>query len=500
MKRRQFLKMTTGALLATPFLSRQVWAAEAGMPLPIPSILDVDSGGGNAIDAIMANHQFGSGRSTRTLGYSQDYLGPILRMKRGHTANINVGNKTNDVVTAHWHGLHVPGAVDGGPQLAFAPGATWSPELEIDQPASTFWYHSHVHGQTADQVYAGLAGMIFIEDPDAEPEGLPSNYGIDDLPLIIQDKAFDDAANLIYIKRGPSLMHGFRANEIVVNGAVRPVAAVPAGLTRLRLLNASNARIYHFRFEDDRVFHQVASDGGLLSAPVSMNTLSLAPAERAEILVDFSAAQKVRLLSGPDANDPMGGGMMGRMMGRMMGGQVGAPDSVNGREEFEVLTFEPDDARKSSIETLPSSFSSAPKPDFGEPVGRRQFRLDMHAGGGMMMGGGTDVMGINGKPMDMARIDEKVRIGETEIWEVFADEMAHPFHIHGTSFQVLSQNGVVVPFDRTGMKDVFLVHGRAELLVQFTKPATAETPYMFHCHILEHEDAGMMGQFTVADA
>ena len=115
----------------------------------------------------------------------------------------------------------------------------------------------------------------------------------------------------------------------------------------------------------------------------------------------------------------------------------------------------------------------------------------------MMMGGGTDVMGINGKSMDMARIDEKVQIAETEIWEVFADEMAHPFHIHGTSFQVLSHNGEVVPFDQTGMKDVFPVNGWAELLVRFTKPATTETPYMYHCHILEHEDAGMMGQFTV---
>ena len=497
MNRRNFLKMTGGGLLATPFLSRQVWAAEAGMPLPIPPILDVDGIGGTVIDAVPSKHNFGSLRTTPTLGFSQSYLGPTLRMKRGHTAKIKVGNRTNRAITAHWHGLHVPGSIDGGPQLAFAPGQTWSPELEIDQPASTLWYHSHVHGETADQVYAGLAGMLLIDDPQSGSDRLPADYGVDDLPLIIQDKAFDDAANLIYIKRGPSLMHGFRANQIIVNGAVRPAAVVPAGLTRLRILNASNARIYHFRFEDDRTFHQIASDGGLLPAPISMTELSLAPAERAEILVDFGSAEKVRLLSGPDLNDPMGGGMMGRMMGRMMGGQVASPENVEGLNEFEVMTFIPDRARASSINVVPSTFSSSPRPNFGEPIRRRTFRLDMHAGGGMMMRGGTDLMGINGRSMAMDRIDEKVRIGETEVWEVIADEMAHPFHVHGTSFQVLSQNGKNLNFDQVGMKDVFLVDGRAEILVQFNQPASPQTPYMYHCHILEHEDAGMMGQFTV---
>ena len=493
MNRRQFLKITAGSMLAMPYVTQRTWALESGMPLPVPTVLDVDGSNGNMLDAINGEHQFALGRPTSTLGYSQSYLGPLLRMKRGQTSKISVGNKTSNPITAHWHGLHIPGNVDGGPQLAFAPGETWAPELEIDQPASTLWYHSHVHGQTADQVYAGLAGMIFIEDPDNNSNELPSNYGVDDLPLIIQDKAFDDDASLIYVKRGPSLMHGFRASEIVVNGAIRPVASVPSGLTRLRLLNASNARIYHFRFEDDRVFHQIASDGGLLPAPVAQSNISLAPAERVEILVDFSASKKVRLLSGPDANDPMSGSMMGRMMGRIMGGHVSFPESVNNNEEFEVLTFETDKTRFSSIAAVPQIIPSAPKPDFGDPIRRRQFKLDMHAGG--MMGGG---MGINGKSMDMSRVDEYVRINETEIWEVHSDEMAHPFHIHGTSFQVLSHNGEMLDYNQTGLKDVFLVNGQAEFLVRFNKPATKETPYMYHCHILEHEDAGMMGQFTVS--
>lgn len=495
--RRKFLISAVSTGLATPFLLKTSLAAESGAPLPLPSVISLD-GEGNSVDAIYGNHSFLANGNTPTMGYGQDYLGPLLRMKRGQTAKINVGNKTDNPITAHWHGLHVPGSVDGGPQLAFGPGKTWSPELEIDQPAATLWYHSHVHRKTADQVYAGLAGMIIIDDPAAGSEGLPDTYGVDDIPLIIQDKAFNDDASLLYVKRGPSLMHGFRAGQIIVNGAIRPTASVPAGLVRFRLLNASNARIYTFRFEDNRTFHQVASDGGLLAAPSQLSTLMLAPAERAEIIVDFSDGKATRLVSLPDANNPMGGGMMGGMMSRMFGGDAGEPKTVTSNDEFEIMTFEVDRQKQGTVRSLPTAFASAPKPSFGEPVRRRQFGLDMHTSGGGMMGGMMGGMGINGKPMAMDRIDERVRLGETEIWEVFADEMAHPFHIHGTSFQVLSHNGSPVDMATTGLKDVVLVNGIAELLVKFNKPADESTPYMYHCHILEHEDAGMMGQFTVA--
>jgi FtsP/CotA-like multicopper oxidase with cupredoxin domain len=141
-------------------------------------------------------------------------------------------------------------------------------------------------------------------------------------------------------------------------------------------------------------------------------------------------------------------------------------------------------------------------------VRRRRFVLDTH--GGMMGGGGMGMRGgmgggmgmmamtINGRAFDMQRIDAQVRRGETELWEVRASDMAHPFHVHGTSFQVVSRNGVPVDFAASGWKDTVLVDGSAEILMRFDHRADDRTPYMFHCHILEHEDAGMMGQFTVA--
>lgn len=271
------------AILAAPsLLTSRAFAAEPGRPLPIPPLMEVDGGAGNQLTARKGQQEFLSGVQTSTLGYDLDYLGPTLRMKRGQTARVRVGNQTDDPVSAHWHGAHVPGNMDGGPQTAFGPGQTWDAELEMSQPATTLWYHSHVHGQTGRQVYHGLAGMLILDDPDA-PDGLPSAYGVDDIPVVVQDRSFDRQGNFDYDVGGMTTMQGFRGSEIMVNGAIQPIADVARGLVRLRLLNGSNARIYRFSFSDGRGFAQVASDGGLLPAPVSRTALTLAPAERAEL-------------------------------------------------------------------------------------------------------------------------------------------------------------------------------------------------------------------------
>lgn len=511
MNRRKFMKyngvlaatLKTGAVLSPVALIGRAHAAEPGAPLPIPEVIECGSDI-ERIEAYTSGHQFFPNVRTKTHGFSQPYLGPILRFKRGSTVRLSVANAVEEPISAHWHGLHVEGAVDGGPHTAVGTGKTWSPTMDIDQPASTLWYHSHIHGKTADQVYAGLAGMLIVDDPEAPANGLPDTYGVDDIPLIIQDRAFDDDAQLLYIKRGPLLMHGFRAGEIVVNGAIRPMASVPKSLVRLRLLNASNARIYSFTFDDNRQFHQVASDGGLLEKPVSKISLTLAPAERAEIVVDFSNGVATRLLSAQDNNDPMGGGMMAGLMSRMMGGDPGSPESVTDDDKFEVMSFSVDANKAGSVQQLPTLLAGAPTvPDWGEPVVHRQFDLQMHVGGGSMramMGSGdkTELMGINGQSMDMSRVDTRAKVGQTELWKISSSEMAHPFHVHGTHFQVLSQNAQAVDFSKTGLKDVVLVDGEAEILVRFSRTAADSAPYMYHCHILEHEDAGMMGQLTVS--
>ena len=155
MKRRDFLNLTAATLAAPALMTRRARAAEPGAPLPLPEIMDIGPGAGSSLEAIRGTRDFIAGAASDTLGYSQDYLGPLLRFQRGRTANIDVTNRIDAPITAHWHGMHVPGHLDGGPQLAFGPGETWSPELPVDHPAATLFYHSHVHGRTADQVYRG---------------------------------------------------------------------------------------------------------------------------------------------------------------------------------------------------------------------------------------------------------------------------------------------------------------------------------------------------------
>tara|TARA_R110002051_G_scaffold7035_5_gene33048 strand:+ start:390 stop:1850 length:1461 start_codon:yes stop_codon:yes gene_type:complete len=474
------------AMIATPtLLINRSFAAETGRPLPIPPVMDIDNGAGNRLTARRGRQEFLSGAETPTLGYDLDYLGPTLRMKRGQTARLTVGNSTDDPITAHWHGAHVSGNMDGGPQTAFRTGDTWNAELDITQPAATLWYHSHVHGQTGSQVYRGLAGLLIVDDPDA-PDGLPNGYGVDDVPVVVQDRSFDRRGGFSYDVGGMTSMQGFRGREILVNGAINPVADVPRGLVRLRLLNGSNARIYHFSFSDGRRFFEVASDGGLLSKPVLRTGVTLAPAERIEIVVDLSDdTQPIRLVSGDDTNAPMGG-----MMGGMSGGG-----------QFDVLTLQPRADLAPSISQMPLTLPAAPMTN-DAPVRTRNFNLNMQMGGmvGSMFRGllGNSTMSINSQGFNMETINEEVRLGDTELWRISANMMAHPFHVHGTSFQVVSRNGRSVDPAAQGWKDVVLVEGSAEILVRFDKPADAAAPFMYHCHILEHEDAGMMGQFTVS--
>jgi cuproxidase len=395
-----------------------------------------------------------------------------------------VENALDTRTTVHWHGLLVPGEVDGGPQGKIEPGAIWRGTFPIDQPAATLWYHPHPHHDTARQTYLGLAGLIIVDDGDHL--GLPHTYGIDDLPLIIQDRTFGPDGSLEYDADELGVTYGVRGNTIVVNGAIEPVAGVPAGWVRLRLLNGANAQNFDIRFRDRRVFYVIASDGGFLPRPVPMSRLRISPAERFEALVDFSDGKPAMLETGPD--EAMG--------------IFGAISEDRTTDFVPVMRFEPTAAMASTVRRLPSRLA---EPEIANPdsaVQRRQFVLNNSVcGQRMQMSGQPDlpaIVGINGRTHDPDRIDVETKLGTSEIWEITSVGMPHPFHVHGALFRVLSLDGKPPPDHVAGWKDVVLVEGDARLLIKFTKPATREHPFMYHCHILEHEDAGMMGQYTCA--
>ena len=476
------------AMLATAACSRSAPAVvgDGRNPLPIPPLLDTRVDRSFALRVQSGTTSFHPGRPSTTLGYNGSYLGPTILVRRGDDVAATVTNGLAEDTTVHWHGLLIPGELDGGPHQIIAPGATWRPTLPIRQPAATLLYHSHVHGLTARQVYSGLAGALLVTDEEEEGLGLPSEYGTDDLPLIIQDRQLENGR--LIVPAGMMVeMLGRRGNAIVVNGAVNPVATVPDRLVRLRLVNGSNARIYDLSFSDRRGFHWIGTEGGLLEKPVALQSMTLAPGQRVELLVNFTDGKGAALVTGADPNSTMMGGM------GMMGGRAGATDAD---APTTVLRFEPQpmgQARASDL--VPALLASRARADPVMAVRRRSLVLNMAMGGVMGARGGGRLT-INGKPFEMKRIDETVKLGSTEIWTVSGEMMQHPFHIHGVHFEVLSRGGKKPGLLDQGPRDTVLVKEPVELLIRFDQPAM-KAPFMYHCHILEHEDNGMMGQFSV---
>lgn len=478
-------------------VARAAEMAAGGRPLPRLAVLDATATNAFSLAAVAGETEFAAGVPSPTLGFNQPYLGPLVKVMTGTTVAASVENRTGRPVSVHWHGLLVPGDVDGGPHQPIAPGAVWRPALPIAQGPATLWFHTHIHGETGAQVYAGLAGVLLVTDGRDGERGLPAATGVDDLVLVLQDKRLDGDGRLVYAPGSAERMHGFLGNTAFVNGVPRPTASVPAGVVRLRLLNAANARNFDLSFDDDRSFLLVATEQGAIAAPPTLDRLRLTPGERAEILVDFGEHGAARLVSLPHAETR--GTMSG---GGMMHDMLPVPEVFTA--PIPLADFAVDGDLPIAVRTLPASLDGAAAPP--PPAVTRQFVLnDMGAmmGGGMAMGDGMAgdgglVFAINGQPFDMGRLDLAVGADTTERWIVSGQMMGHPFHVHGARFLVESENGGPPRPENRGLKDTVFVEGEAALLVRFDHKAAAAAPFMFHCHILEHEDAGMMGQFAVA--
>lgn len=494
MNRRGFL---LGGAACGVGLAGSGFAQATTRPLPIIPITDLTGGIENrvALSLAPATHDFGTGAASNTFGINQSYLGPVLRVKQGQTLPFDVTNGIGDVTTLHWHGLHIPGDVDGGPHQEIENGQTWSPDVPIVQHASMNWFHSHTHGKTAQQTYKGLAGIMLIEDDASLSADLPKTYGVDDFTLVLQDKSFDTTGKMSYALTGETFMDGFMGDTLIVNGAIAPVGrSVPSGLVRLRILNACNARFLTLSLASGPIT-VIASDGGFLGAAAQSDSIFMSPGERYEVLIDMRNAETDSLMVGFGEGE--GDGFLGGLLGGLFG---------EGAATTTALTLTRDPATTGFTGSMPQALANLAAPDTSAATRIRSFELNMDGGEDLAVlaanwgnvCGNAGGMGINGQPMNMDRIDERVQVGDTEIWRITVDEQRHPFHIHGCSFRILSQEGTAPPAYAQGWKDMVHVQdGWSEVLVRFDYAAPDHAPYMYHCHILEHEDCGMMGQFTV---
>jgi len=496
--RRQFLKTaaaSTFGLAAPALIGRSAWALAPENAVHLP-VIDATGSRAFEISAVAGRTEFVAGAASPTLGFNQPYLGPIIRVRSRAEVAASVANRTDVPISVHWHGLLVPGDRDGGPHQQIAPGARWEPVLPVAQPPATLWYHAHLHGETAARVYAGLAGVLIVDDGEDAGRGLPATPGVDDLVLVLQDKRLDDTGLALYQPGAADLMHGFLGDAVMVNGRLGARFPVPRGIVRLRLVNAANARNFDLAFADGRTFALIATDQGYLPSPLTLSRLRLTPGERVELLVDFASGDGATLVSAPHA-ETAGTMRMGGMMHDML------PLAETFNTPFPVAVFAADPALPATVRTIPAAFDVPDEPPPAPTATRRFVLNDMGAMMGGDMGhaghGMSEAMtfGINGLPFDMGRLDAKAKLGATERWIVSGEMMGHPFHVHGVRFRVIAESGQTPRAENTGWKDTVFVEGETELLVRLDHPADASNPFMLHCHILEHEDHGMMGQFTV---
>lgn len=444
-------------------------------------------------------------------------MGPVIRVRRGQRVRIELLNKLPESTVIHWHGLHVPEDMDGHPRFAIGPGERYVYAFTVNNRAGSYWFHAHPHGRTGKQVYFGLSGLFLVGDEEDSALGLPS--GAYDLPLVLQDRRFDAQNQLVHLSktidaaaadarqdRGMmdgmggmqsmmAAMMGVLGDQVLVNGRPAAEYAVERAPYRLRLCNASNTRTYKLAWSDGTPLTVIASDGGLLPAAVRRDYVMLAPAERIELWVDFAqwpadATPALRSL-------PFEAGMR-------MGGMMGSATLPDGAALTVLALRVGRNAARAT--TPPTALSRVPAADPAQAInaGRpKVFRLTM----GMMR------WGINGEPFDMlaASALETVRLGTQEVWEFRNDAamgmaMAHAMHVHGMSFRVLgraverrAQDGydsVRAGFVDDGWKDTVLVMPgeRVRILVRFEDYTGL---FLYHCHMLEHEDTGLMRNYRV---
>ncbi|MBI3135994.1 MAG: multicopper oxidase domain-containing protein [Bacteroidetes bacterium] len=430
--------------------------------------------------------QFFPGQISYTYAFNANsFLGPTLILNQGDNVSLLVDNQIDDTTTVHWHGLHVPAMYDGGPHTPIFPGDTWNPVFTIMDHAATYWYHPHMHMKTAEQAIKGAAGLIIVRDAGEAALTLPRKYGVDDFPIIVQCQQWDSVNQVMPL--------GMQDSTLMVNGTIDPYLDVPAQVVRLRFLNASGERAFNFGFTGNMPFYQIASDGGLLNEPFLTTRVRLAPGERAEVLLDLSAMNgQTFYLMCYGSELPMG--VQGGPTMPMPPGSPPMDSPLNG-VDYNILQLNVVVPTADPVTTIPGILASNIPYLVSDADAYRTVKFT--ADSAMVMDG---PFYFNDSTFNMMRIDYTIPLNSVEVWELINETMvAHPFHIHDVQFFVLNRNSILPGPEESGRKDVVLVlpGDTLRFITKFDDFADPMIPYMYHCHILMHEDDGMMGQFIV---
>ena len=453
--------------------------AQTYNPLIIPELM---TGTTFNLNLHTTTKQFFSGVATNTDAYNNMlFWGPTLIMKKGDFVQMNVTNNLLDTTTTHWHGLHIPAIMDGGPRETIPAGTTWSPSFYVKNNAGTYWYHPHLHTTTQEQVTMGGGGLIIIQDDQEAALPLPRTYGVDDIPLVLTSRRFTGAG----AGANQFALNGAFGDFMLVNGTLNPQVNLPAQVVRLRILDGEIARNHNLGFSDNRTFYVIATDGGLLNAPVPVTRMVMGSAERYEILVDLRGMTPGTTLDLMTYNSNQAAGYSG--------GQVdttGANGSLLNNLDFVDLHINIVAATNNPVTSIPTTLANNVYWTSADVTNNRTVSLT----------------GVGGAPLSFDNlvyspsvINQTLNLNAVEQWTLSnVSNLAHTFHIHDIQFYLTSMPGGI-PAYMQGWKDSFIIPQQSSVsfIAKFDDFASNTNPFMFHCHFLQHEDGGLMGQFLV---
>lgn len=427
-----------------------------------------------------ATKQMLSGAKTATYAYNgSEFWGPTLLMQRGDTVKLSVTNRLAEATTTHWHGFHIPPEMDGGPHQVVPAGSTWSPSFEVKNDAATYWYHPHMHETTMKQLNMGAGGFIIVRDEKEAALGLPRTYGVDDIPLMLTSRTFTSGNQI-----STTTIYG---DKMLTNGVLNAEVGLPAQVVRLRLLNAEIERAYDLGFSDGRTFHVIATDGGLVNAPVPVTRLLMSPGERYEICVDLSG-------------DAVGGTLDLQSFngGQTFGFPGGEPATSGGfgsllnNTTFDVLRINVIARTAGGVSKLPKALASNTYLSAKDATKSRTIAITD-------TGPGTPFT-FDDAGYAMDTMNQTVKLNTTEKWTIKNGQVfGHSFHIHDVQFAIVARSTGAVPAHERGWKDTFFIRigESVDFVARFADFASRTNPFMYHCHMSNHEDEGLMGQFLV---
>lgn len=461
--RRQFFKKTliASALAALP----NAVLAVTHQPLVIPPLLESRRGkpvflGFESIQTKLLNNNL-----VEVWGFNGQYLGPTVRVRQGDFVKMNYRNNLSQSVAINIQGLQANSDTMGGIGHSLKTGSTWAPIVPITQSAATCYYQSCSLASSAYQNYRGLVGFWLIEDEESRKAQIPNKYGVNDIPLILQDVHLNDQGTQLFSQNQPH----FLGDRLLVNGQQAPYLNVARGWVRLRLLNASLSRHYELRFDDERDFLLIAKEQGFLPEPKTMKSLLLGSGERVEILVDLNEGGNTTLIAGKkrDVLDKISLFF----------------DSEGELVDNTVLELRP--------EGLISAFNSKPSYQFSSVaslptniVKERAFHID------------SENAMINQKRFDPRRVDVNAQQGSVERWTITSNATTG-FRVQGAKFLLESQNDQPTAANELVWQDTVVVNKKAVLLVKFDNIASNTQPFIFGSSDLMQADKGAIGMMVV---